>query len=124
MIGNILLVSILIFFGIGFSLFLIIQLAVEFVKDVKGDKVGEQIKTLEDNGYQVEVEKGTLYILLDPSDYYDVRARKKVSELMSNYSKSYGIRLKEDEDELAKAIRKKLKPDYEDYKNKVKKVKK
>ena len=99
MIGNILLVSILVFFGIGFSLFLIIQLAVEFVKDVKGNKVGEQIKILEDNGYQVEVEKGIIYIVLESKDYFNLKSRDKVKDLMQNYSKSYGIKLKETEDE-------------------------
>ena len=99
MIGNILLVSILVFFGIGFSLFLIIQLAVEFVKDLKGDKVGEQIKLLESEGYQVEVEKGIIYIVLESKDYFNLKARDKVKDLMKTYSKSYGIKLKEQEDE-------------------------
>lgn len=99
MITNILLVSILIFFGIGFSLFLIVMTTVEFIKDFKGDKVGEQIKILEDNGYQVEVEKGIIYIVLESKDYFNLKSRDKVKDLMKNYSKSYGLRLKENEDD-------------------------
>ena len=99
MITDILLMSLLIFSGIGFSLFLIITLAIEFIKDRRGDKVGEQIKILEDNGYQVEVEKGIIYIVLESKDYFNLKSRDKVKDLMKNYSKSYGIKLKETDNE-------------------------
>ena len=95
MITEYILMSLAILGGIAFSLFLIIQLVVEFVKDIKGDKVQEQINILESEGYQVELEKGIIYIVLDSKDYFNLKARDKVKDLMKTYSKSYGLRLKE-----------------------------
>ena len=102
MITDILLMSLLIFSGIGFSLFLIITLAIEFIKDRREDKMGEQIQLLKDNGYQVEVDKGIIYIVLDSKDYFNLKSRDKVKDLMKNYSKSYGLKIKENEDESIK----------------------
>ena len=98
MIGNYILLSLTVLFGIAFCFFLIIELVVEFVKDVKGEKVKEQIKLLEDNGYEVVVEKGIIYIVLESKDYFNLKARDRVKELMKNYSKSYGLKLKEGEE--------------------------
>ncbi len=95
MITNIILASLTILGAIAFCFFLIIELIVEFVRDIKGDKMGQQIQILEDNGYTVEVEKGIIYIVLDSKDYFNLKARDKVKDLMKNYSKSYGLRLKE-----------------------------
>ena len=99
MIGNIILMSLSVLFALAFCFFLIIQTAIEFIKDIKGNKVMEQIQILEDNGYQVEVEKGIIYIVLDSKDYFNLKARDKLKDLMKNYSKSYGIKLKEGENE-------------------------
>ena len=95
MITNIIIASLTILGAIAFCFFLIIELIVEFVRDIKGDKMGQQIQILEDNGYTVEVEKGIIYIVLDSKDYFNLKARDKVKDLMKNYSKSYGLRLKE-----------------------------
>ena len=95
MITKIILMSLTILGAIAFCFFLIIELIVEFVRDIKGDKMGQQIQMLEDNGYTVQVEKGIIYIVLDSKDYFNLKARDKVKDLMKNYSKSYGLRLKE-----------------------------
>jgi len=97
MIGNYILVSVTVLSGIGFSLFLVISLVIDLIKDIKGDKMIEQIKVLEDKGYQVEVEKGIIYVVLESKDYFNLKSRDKVKDLMKNYSKSYGIKLKESE---------------------------
>ena len=99
MIGNYILVSVTVLSGIGFSLFLVISLVIDLIKDIKGDKMIEQIKILEDKGYQVEVEKGIIYVVLESKDYFNLKSRDKVKDLMKNYSKSYGLRLKESENE-------------------------
>jgi len=80
--------------AIVFCIFLIIELLVEYIKDRLGDTMGEQVKILEDAGYEVEVDKGTIYIILEEKDYYSTKFRKGIKEIMKNYSKSYGIRLK------------------------------
>ena len=97
MITNIIIASLTIIGAIAFCFFLIIQLVVEFIKDIKGDKVQEQINILESEGYQVELEKGIIYIVLESKDYFNLKARDKVKDLMKTYSKSYGIKLKESE---------------------------
>lgn len=99
MITKIILASLTVLGAIAFCFFLIIELIVEFVRDIKGDKVQEQIDILESEGYQVELEKGIIYIVLDSKDYFNLKARDKVKDLMKTYSKSYGIKLKESENE-------------------------
>lgn len=65
----------------------------------KGDTVADRVKLLKDLGYEVEVENGTIFILLPEKDYNNRYFRKGIEEVMGDYPKSYGIRLKEKEND-------------------------
>lgn len=64
----------------------------------KGETVADRVKLLKDLGYEVEVENGTIFIFLPEKDYNNRYFRKGIEEVMGDYSKSYGIRLKENEE--------------------------
>lgn len=99
MITKIILIYLSIIFGLAFCIYLIIDLIVSFIKDRKGDAVGEQVKLLKEKGYEVEIENNTIFIILPEKDYYSREFRQGIKDIMKNYSKSYGIRLKEIENE-------------------------
>ena len=102
---KVILVFLTIIFGLAFCIFLIAELIIEYIKDRKGDAVGEQVKKLEDSGYEVEVDKGIIYIILEEKDYYSTKFRKGIKDIMKNYSKSYGIRLKGSDKEWCKSVK-------------------
>lgn len=99
MVYKILLTSLMIIFAFAFCVFLVVELIVEYIKDLKGDTVGEQVKKLKEQGYEVEVDKGTIFIILEEKNYYSTKFRKGIKDIMSDYPKSYGIRLKGEKDE-------------------------
>lgn len=99
MVAKMILAFFAIILAMAYCIFLIIELIVGYIKDKFGDTMGEQIKILEAEGYEVEVDKGTIFIILEEKDYYSTKFRKGIKEIMKNYPKSYGIRLKGEEDE-------------------------
>lgn len=99
MITKMILAYLSIMFGLAYFIFLIVYLIIEYIKDKKGDTMAEQVKLLKDLGYEVEVENGTIFIILPEREYNNPYFRKGIDEIMSDYTKSYGIRLKEKENE-------------------------
>ena len=98
MVYKILLAYFAILGAIIFCILLVAELIIEFIKDRKGDTVGEQVEKLKEAGYEVEVDKGIIFIILPEKEYYSAKFRKGIKDIMRDYSKSYGIRLKDEED--------------------------
>lgn len=96
MVFDFLFVSLLFVFGLLGAL---IGCMLTFWMIFKGDTVAERVELLKDLGYEVEVENGTIFILLSEKDYNNRYFRKGIEEVMGDYTKSYGIRLKERENE-------------------------
>ena len=99
MVTDFILFSLLLIVGAIGVVTLITLKVIELIKDIKGDTVGDRVKLLKDLGYEVEIENGTIFIILPEKDYYNRYFRKGIDEIMSDYSKSYGIRLKDGEDD-------------------------
>ena len=98
MITKMILAYLTIMFGLASCIFIIVYLIIEYIKDKKGDTMADRVKLLKDLGYEVEVENQTIFIILPKKEYNNPYFRKGIDEIMRDYEKSYGIRLKDGED--------------------------